>query len=159
MEIVSYSEIYKEEVIALILEIQQNEFGIEITQQDQPDLGNIESCYKKGNGNFWIARVEENLAGTVALLDIGNNNAALRKMFVKKQFRGSGYGVGQSLLNTLLQWAGEKGFKKILLGTTEKFIAAQRFYEKNGFREIDEKLLPAAFPVMKVDVKFYEYMI
>jgi hypothetical protein len=33
--------------------------------------------------------------------------------------------------------------------------AARRFYEKNGFAEVDVSQLPAAFPVMKVDTKFY----
>ena len=44
----------------------------------------------------------------------------------------------------------------ILLGTTEKFLAAQRFYEKNGFTEIQKDALPPKFPVMTVDVKFYK---
>jgi predicted N-acetyltransferase YhbS len=41
------------------------------------------------------------------------------------------------------------------LGTTAKFLAAHRFYEKNGFREIAQTELPASFPVMTVDTKFY----
>jgi hypothetical protein len=43
----------------------------------------------------------------------------------------------------------------IFLGTTAKFLAAHRFYEKNGFHEIGRDELPAAFPVMTVDTKFY----
>jgi GNAT superfamily N-acetyltransferase len=80
-------------------------------------------------------------------------------MFVKAEFRGSKFGVGQALLNALFKWTSEKGFEKILLGTTEKFLAAQRFYEKNGFVEIDKNLLPKEFPVMSIDVKFYKYVV
>ena len=46
-------------------------------------------------------------------------------------------------------------WREILLGTTEKFIAAYKFYEKNGFIEVAKASLPPEFPVMAVDVKFY----
>jgi N-acetylglutamate synthase-like GNAT family acetyltransferase len=154
-----FTEKYKDDVPALIVAIQRNEFGVAINLAAQPDLKNITAFYQTGNGNFWIALNGETVIGTIALLDIGNKQAALRKMFVHADFRGKLYHVGQSLLNVLLQWAGQKGFCEIFLGTTEKFVAAQRFYEKNGFIEIDQQLLPANFPVMPVDVKFYKYNI
>ena len=43
----------------------------------------------------------------------------------------------------------------MLLGTTDAFLAAHRFYEKHGFSRIDRDALPAAFPVMAVDTRFY----
>jgi len=108
---------------------------------------------------IWIAIVENKVIGSIALLDIGNSRGALRKMFVHKDFRGKEYGVGHTLLNNLLEWARQKKFTEILLGTTERFIAAQRFYEKNGFTVIEKHLLPGEFPVMEVDVKFYKYVL
>ena len=48
-----------------------------------------------------------------------------------------------------------KGIREIYLGTTPKFLAAHRFYEKNGFAEIGKESLPEAFPIMSVDTKFY----
>jgi len=154
----AYTDLYKQQITDLILSIQQTEFGIPITLEDQPDLNNIPSFYQTNNGNFWIVVIENKVAGTIALLDIGNSRGALRKMFVHKDFRGKEYGVGQVLLNTLFKWARQNNFKEILLGTTEKFIAAQRFYEKNGFEEVEKQSLPNEFPVMEVDVKFYRYI-
>jgi N-acetylglutamate synthase-like GNAT family acetyltransferase len=152
-------EVYQEkdvrEVADLILGIQRDEFSIPITISDQPDLLQIESFYQKGSGNFWVARSEDQLVGTIALLDIGNNQGALRKMFVAKGFRGKEFGVGQKLIDHLIAWVKQKGVQEIYLGTTEKFLAAQRFYEKNGFLEVGKSALPKAFPVMDVDVKFY----
>jgi N-acetylglutamate synthase-like GNAT family acetyltransferase len=159
MEINVYKPEDKAEIINLILTIQKKEFEIDIDLKSQPDLENIQSYYQKGKGNFWVAKINNSIMGTISLLDIGDNHSALRKMFVKKEFRGKEYGVGQALLNTVINWTHEKQFKKIFLGTTEKFIAAQRFYEKNGFIEIDKNLLPKEFPLMKVDVKFYEYSV
>ena len=44
---------------------------------------------------------------------------------------------------------------EVYLGTTASFLAAHRFYAKNGFREISSSALPPGFPVMLVDTKFY----
>jgi len=159
IDIYKYADHYKEVVIDLILTIQQKEFNIPISPDAQHDLKEIPDFYQKDNGNFWVAVIDKKVVGTIGLLHIGNSRAALRKMFVHKDFRGKEYGVGQSLLNTLLDWAKQNNFKEILLGTTEKFIAAQRFYEKNGFSEIDKHLLPKEVPVMEVDVKFYRHIV
>ena len=42
-----------------------------------------------------------------------------------------------------------------MLGTTEAFRAAHRFYEKSGFRRVESATLPDAFPRMKGDTRFY----
>lgn len=159
MIIQPYSDSDQNGVQQLILEIQQKEFLIDIDIARQPDLQQIPSFYQKGKGNFWVAKNGETVIGTIALVDIGNDQGALRKMFVNKDYRGKEFGTGQKLLDRLLAWAGENGLKEILLGTTAKFLAAHRFYEKNGFEEIAKTDLPAAFPVMSVDVKFYRFKI
>lgn len=151
----AYTDIHKNDVADLILSIQTGEFGIPITLALQPDLNTIPEFYQTNNGNFWIAKIDEEIIGTISLLDIGNRQGALRKMFVHKNYRGKEFGVGQKLLATLFDWSRQRGITEIFLGTTEKFIAAQRFYEKNGFKEIQKQELPETFPVMEVDIKFY----
>jgi GNAT superfamily N-acetyltransferase len=81
----------------------------------------------------------------------------MRKMFVQREFRGSTYGTARLLLTALLDWAKAHQVSEIYLGTTAKFLAAHRFYEKNGFTEISKSQLPAQFPVMNVDTRFYRY--
>ena len=154
-----YTDINKKEVADLILHIQNAEFGIPITLELQPDLNEIPGFYQTNNGNFLIAKIDNKIIGTISLLDIGNRKGALRKMFVDRDHRGKEFGVGQKLLNTLVDWTRQKGFTEIFLGTTEKFTRAQRFYEKNGFKEIEKQELPRAFPVMEVDIKFYRFSI
>lgn len=151
----TYEPAHQPGVIATILPIQNEEFGIPITLEAQSDLLDIPGFYQRGAGNFWVAVAGGEVVGTVALLDIGNGQAALRKMFVRAAFRGREAGVAQRLLNTLLAWAREKRLQRILLGTTDKFRAAHRFYEKNGFELIERGALPATFPVMAVDSRFY----
>ena len=152
-----FEEEFKDAVATLILPIQREEFGIDITLDKQPDLSDIASFYQQGKGNFWVAVNGDDVVGTISLKDIGNDNCALRKMFVHKDFRGSQFGAARSLLKTALQWAKEKDVKSIYLGTTPKFLAAHRFYEKNEFEEISEDALPSGFPLMSVDKKFYRY--
>jgi len=88
----------------LILEIQQLEFHIDIDITRQPDLFDITNFYQTGKGNFWIARSQNAVFGTIALLDIGDHQAALRKMFVDKNLRA---GNGEFLKNCCsLYWFG-----------------------------------------------------
>ena len=152
-----FSDIHATAVVDLIVGIQQKEFDLSITASDQPDLANIPEFYQNGCGNFWVALFREQVIGTISLLDIGNHQAALRKMFVHGGFRGKSWGTAAKLLETLLAWAGQKHIRQVFLGTTQKFLAAHRFYEKNGFEEILKTGLPASFPIMKVDTRFYRY--
>lgn len=142
-------------VAELIVPIQQLEFGIPVTLEDQPDLADIENFYRRGSGHFWVAEADGRIVGSIGLLDIGNGEAALRKMFVAATHRGREHGVAQGLLDELLAWCAEKRVSRVFLGTTAKFLAAHRFYERNGFAEIAKAELPASFPVMAVDTRFY----
>ena len=154
IEVVSFQPSFQADVSRLIVGIQRDEFGIDITAEQQPDLQDIPGFYQQ-RGGFWVARASGRVVGTISLLDIGDRQGALRKMFVQREFRGAGQGVAQRLLQSLLDFARERGFREIFLGTTAKFLAAHRFYEKNGFDEVDRAQLPPAFPVMVVDTKFF----
>jgi N-acetylglutamate synthase-like GNAT family acetyltransferase len=155
IQIVPYSASFADGVRDLIVPIQQEEFGIKITYDDQPDLHDIPAFYRKGCGDFWIAVHDGEVVGSIALIDIGAGQAALRKMFVQKPYRGAGYGVAGRLLETLLEHARQNDVAEVYLGTTSKFLAAHRFYEKTGFDLIDEADLPKKFPRMAVDTRFY----
>lgn len=124
IQIEPFSTKFQEQVSELILAIQQNEFEIPITLEKQPDLQNIGNFYHKGHGNFWVALDGNRVVGTIALIDIGNHQTALRKMFVHKEYRGKATQTAVLLLQALFQWAQEYGVKEIYLGTTEKFLAA-----------------------------------
>ena len=158
MKIQVYNKKYQQQVIDLILDIQQNEFHVPVTIKDQPDLLDIENFYCSKNGNFWIALEDDEVIGTIALIDIDNNQSCLRKMFVHKDFRGKEKGTGQLLLDALINWCREKNIKEVYLGTIDTMLAAHKFYIRNGFGEIDKSQLPATFPVMKVDNKFFKLL-
>lgn len=155
MEISAFAAADQDGVFAVILPIQQQEFQIPITAADQPDLAAIPEFYQTGGGGFWVARVAGEVVGTLALKDIGGGRGALRKMFVAQPWRGREFGTAQRLLDHVLAHAAAHGIAEVFLGTTEKFLAAHRFYERNGFREISQAELPESFPLVAVDTRFY----
>lgn len=150
-----FESAYQAAVEALVLPIQQIEFGVKITREEQPDLMYIADTFQFGNGNFWVALDGDQVIGSVGLVDIGNDQVALKKMFVARQYRGKSTGVAQMLMDTALKWCRERSVKEIYLGTAAQLHAAHRFYEKNDYVEVETDELPPAFPRVSVDTKFY----
>ncbi|NIG54393.1 GNAT family N-acetyltransferase [Chitinophaga sp. Cy-1792] len=146
-------------VIDIIIPIQTREFGVNVTLADQPDLQQIDSFYHGSGGGFWGIYVGDTLAGTIALINIGHEAGAIRKMFVKKEYRGKEYGLAQRLLEHLIAWCREMGIKDLYLGTVNILHAAIRFYERNQFQVIAKADLPSYFPLMSADNVFYHLAI
>ena len=153
--IVPFTIEYEQQVIDLIVSIQSGEFGVKITAQDQPDLKEIKAFYQINNGNFWIALNNNEVVGTISLVDIDNHQVGLRKMFVKKGFRGQPLTIGQNLMEVVFSWCKERHIKQIFLGTVPHYYAAHRFYEKNGFNRLEKSELPNNFHLMDADKWFY----
>ncbi|TRX33241.1 GNAT family N-acetyltransferase [Flavobacterium sp. ZT3R18] len=145
---------YAEAVIDLILTIQQKEFNVPITLEDQPDLLEINNFYHQRGGCFWGAFIDGELIGTIALVKYDDKAGAIRKMFVKKEYRGKELFIAQQLLDTLIAYSKENGLQHLYLGTVSILEAALRFYEKNNFMRIEKKALPEAFPLMCADNVF-----
>lgn len=150
---------YSDQLIDLILSIQQKEFNIPITIEDQPDLKQIDSFYQEAGGNFWGAFIEGELVGSIALVKFDEREGAIRKMFVKKEFRGKELNIAQELLEVLIAFCSENGIDAIYLGTVSVLEAAMRFYERNHFVQVEKENLPAHFPLMSADNVFYSLSI
>lgn len=144
-----------EDVAALVLSVQVDEFNVQITREDQPELYDLEAVFHQGKGVFYIALHEERVVGTIGLLDAGQGLGVLRKMFVAADYRGREWGTAMHLLDALMNHAYLNGFETIQLGTQKRLTAACRFYEKNGFQIIEKEALPENFPIMAVDDRFY----
>jgi len=177
----SLNNTYCQQVIDLILPIQQIEFGVPITIEAQPDLLDIETSYIRPGGGFWGAVAGERLVGeklggvgpseraaqqkmgpaeplivgSIALMNVGHGAGVIRKMFVRKEFRGKQLSIAQRLLDTLAAHCRENGIGDLYLGTVDQMKAAHRFYERNGFRPIEMGALPSYFPRMQTDNLFY----
>jgi N-acetylglutamate synthase-like GNAT family acetyltransferase len=137
-------------VVDLVLPVQQDEFGIAITYDDQPDLQDPLAFF---GDRFWVAEDDGRVVGCIGLLDVGEGTGVVRKMFVAAELRGTG--VAEALLDTLVGRARRDGMHELLLGTTSAYLAAHRFYEKHGFERVDPDELPDRFPRVAVDSRFY----
>jgi N-acetylglutamate synthase-like GNAT family acetyltransferase len=153
----TYEKRDEDSVIEMILWSQNVEFGVAITIDDQPDLRDVAAFYQKGAGNFWVAVDGETIVGSIALIDIGGGEGALRKMFVRPPYRGKEHGTAAALLATLLAWARAREIRTVYLGTVDVLRAAQRFYTKSGFVLVAKETLPASFPRMGIDTTFFRY--
>ena len=145
---------YKQQVIDLIFSIWNDEHNFSVSYESKPDLFNIENFYSGLKGKFWIAvTTNEEVIGTIAIENLTLGNFALKRMFVRKDFRGQG--IAQNLFNKTLEWIKSNAAKNIYLSThSEKSAAAVKFYKKNSFKEIGKKQVPATFPVFEEDDVF-----
>ncbi|EEB05245.1 acetyltransferase [Schizosaccharomyces japonicus yFS275] len=144
-------------VLQLIVSIQREEFGIPITAEEQPDLHDIHGFYQTGRGNFWVACDNGNIVATVGVKDMGNEEVALRKLFVSSPYRGAQYGTSNLLLQTVFDFCQKHGIRRLYLGTTDVFARAINFYKKRGFKQIEESSLPSTFPRLTVDTIFFTH--
>ncbi len=156
IEVKKYEPAYCDQIVRLILNIQQNEFQVPVTLADQPDLLIIDQYYQQRNGEFWVAMNEQNeVVGTIALIDNGEPFGTIRKMFVKADYRGKEQGVAAKLFYILEKKAMDNNMTALYLGTVDRLKASHRFYEKNGFVQIPKIDLPNNYPLMPVDTMFF----
>lgn len=147
VEIQSYEKSYQKNIDLMMHEI-GSEFLLPIS--------NGRKSNKVVLDGYWVALYENELIGTIGVLSIDKNATVLKNMFVKKEFRGRKYKTAELLLNKLTHWLNEQGKSVIYLGTMNQFKAAQRFYEKNKFIQIDKKELPENFICNPIDDVFYK---
>ena len=122
-----------------------------------PTSKKIKDVFTIPTNKFWVALSGNQVIGTIGLQSLSNDAIMLKSMFLAQDFRG--LGISQSLLAVLQKWCGLNGFTTIYLGTMEQFIAAHKFYEKNGFRRINQNDLPVDFVTNPVDTIFYKLVL
>ena len=110
------------------------------------DLDDINKYYLLNSGAFIIIEDEGKIIAIGGLLKINSRCAEIKRMRVKYEYQRSG--IGTWLLRHLEQIAKEKGYNELYLDTSSKQIAAQRLYEKNGYKKyktVKEKMLDVYF--------------
>lgn len=157
IEIRLFEEKYQQQVEDMVLGIQNGEFGLGLTAQRQPDLHNLKAFYNDKGNWLWVAlNKKDEVIGTIGLERLNDTQAVLRKMFIKKAYRGKTLGLAQRLFEILLQEARKQNFKEILLDTPLVTHAAHRFYERNGFELISNDAVPDNYILPKgIELKIY----
>ncbi|MBR1738142.1 MAG: GNAT family N-acetyltransferase [Firmicutes bacterium] len=153
MEIITYDEIYKQQIIDLILHIQNDEAKIGLSIEEQPDLLDIYNSYINNGGNFWIAVEQNTVIGTIGLMIRENRCDILKKFFVKSEYRGQR--IGCRLYRTLISFAENIGLHYLILDTPSVAKRSHKFYEQQGFTRITKVELPIEYQYPDRDSLLY----
>lgn len=130
-KIINYQEKYKKGVTDLVISVFIKEFGFEHYREAYESIDIMK--YIKDGGKCWIAIENNEVIGTILLINSEDNIAELKMMYVKNEYRGQG--VSQKLFDIFLQYATENNYEKIILGTYDRLARAIQFYKKLGFVE------------------------
>lgn len=138
----------------LILHVLNHEYGMALTLDELPDLADVHRSYiTSGMGQFWVARVDGQVAGCIGVLRLSGADYEVRRMYVRADYRG--LGIAQRLLALLTAWSATSGVRCLYLETNAAWVAAHHIYKKHGFVEVSRSDLPLEFPVVRVATGFF----
>lgn len=126
---------------ACLIEFGANHAG---TAWEDPDLCRFSEIYGSDKSKYWVAESDDKkIVGGVGIgaLDSADGICELQKMYCLPQARGTG--VSHKLMDIALEYAA-KYYDKCYLETLDNMIAAQKFYEKYGFKRIYESPVKTA---------------
>lgn len=75
-------------------------------------------------------------AGVIFLKKIRADTCEIKRMYVAPEFRG--YGIGQALLDRIIEEARSTGYARVLLDSVAFMQQAQALYRSRGFVEVDQ---------------------
>ncbi len=130
MEILEYTNKYRQKTIDLLIKVAVDEHGFKDWEKWFKIFEN--EAYIENDGNCYIAiDDQDNVIGTISLRKIDSISGEVKNFYVEKEYRGSG--ISQELLNTLIEFAKTKGYKRLELDSYKEFNRALNFYKKNNF--------------------------
>lgn len=104
----------------------------------EEELNQLPGEYGEPHGSLLLALVDGEYAGCCALRPLHDadygNAAEMKRLFVRKAFRG--FGLGRQLAEAILEAARRLDYTCVLLDTLSDMEAARALYEELGFEEI-----------------------
>ncbi len=118
-------------------------FDVRTTLED--DMSHLD-IYLPPDGRLILVSEEGKSAGLGCLKKIRDDIGEIKRMYVRPEFRGRGF--GRRLLQTLLSQAQDVGYSKVRLDSARFMEAAHSLYRSSDFQEIepyDESEIPPEF--------------
>lgn len=101
-------------------------------------LGGMAEIYNDLDGSqMWIAELEGQIVGDIAIIKRGTDKAQLRWFGVDTSLQGQG--LGNKLLETAMNFCKEKGYSHVMLGTLDILKPARHLYAKFGFQKTESE--------------------
>src|SRR6202161_4637422 len=104
-------------------------------QNFDQELAELPGDYAPPAGRLLLAECDAQLAGCVALHKLDSAICEMKRLYLRPQFRGKGF--GRLLAERIIAEARQIGFQRMRLDTVEPVMKdAVAMYRKVGFREI-----------------------
>lgn len=132
IKIMGYDPQYKDDFIKLNKAWLEEYFYIE--PHDIDTFNNIENEIIEKDGEIFFCKVNNEIAGTVAMIKTNNTTYELAKMAVDKKFQGMK--LSKLLMEACIEFAKKKKAEKIFLLSNTKLLPAINLYKKFNFIEI-----------------------
>lgn len=109
--------------------------GVDVSFQNiEQEFAALPGRYARPSGCVLLAWGDEEPAGVAARRTIGPGVAEMKRLYVRREWRGSG--VGRVLASAIVANAREAGLRSIVLDTLASMQAARALYAGLGFRPI-----------------------
>ncbi len=103
-------------------------------QDFDAELASLPGKYAPPGGGLWLARVDGQVAGTIAFRPFNGGVCEMKRLWIRDGFRG--LGLGRRLAETCVTASRDAGYTAMCLDTLGHMSAARSLYESLGFREI-----------------------
>ncbi len=128
-------DLFREYAQAIGTDLEYQGFSAELAALPDP--------YVPPHGALYLAQVDGELAGCVALRPLNDRTGEMKRLYVRSAYRS--LGLGQRLVEAVMAAARQAGFRKLCLDTLPTMASAQSLYRRLGFVEIppyNDKHLP-----------------
>ena len=132
IEIVTFKPDFSKNFYDLNIEWLKSYFYVE--PYDEEVLSNPKRYIIQKGGHIFFAKLNDDIAGTVALMPLHDHNFELTKMAVSPEFRGQK--IGQKLMQYCIDFAISQNFNSLIIYSSRKLENAIYIYRKYGFVEI-----------------------
>ena len=132
IEIIDYSPEFQDDFKRLNYEWIEKYFKLE--ESDYESLNHPDKKILQPGGHIYLARYNDKIVGTCALIKVNNNTYELAKMAVTESARGKG--IGWLLGQAAVTFARELGAKTIFLESNTILEPAIALHQKLGFQKV-----------------------
>jgi putative acetyltransferase len=125
-------------VVALIQAI-FDEYGMtfDLANFDR-DLADIDAHYHARGGTFAVLLDGDDVVGTVAAIGSGDE-CEIKRLYLDAAYRGRGH--GRQLLQHIVDWAAQQGFRRVTAWSDVRLTASHPVYERLGFQRMGERVV------------------
>ncbi len=134
MRIIPFSEEYSDIARNCVLDVLSDE-GFAYDPLKDLDLEDIWNNYLREGGAFFLALDNGGVVGTSAARNRGAGVCEIKRLYVRKEFRGMGLGL--ALFRKALEFA-EKNYSSVRLKTDKGLKKAISMYLRHGFMVVKE---------------------